>query len=121
MNSQNGEQQNLKTNRKPMNRLWVFGENEDGVQTQDTRDKQPLKSKMKTNQWSRWSTSTDAPSSCNRGGRRPALKNEGSVPTRLADHTLLLQCRQYLEARDLRRTKYGCCSNSTITCYNRRF
>ena len=76
---------------------------------------------MKTNQWSRWSTSTDAPSSCNRGGRRPALKNEGSVPTRLADHTLLLQCRQYLEARDLRRTKYGYCSKSTVACYNRRF
>ena len=45
----------------------------------------------------------------------------GSVPTRLADHTLLLQGRWYPEARDLRRTKYGCCSNSTITCFNGRF
>ena len=48
-------------------------------------------------------------------------KKEGSVPTRLADHTLLLQRRRYPEARDLRRTKYECCSHSTITCYNRRF
>ena len=43
------------------------------------------------------------------------------MPTRLADHTLLLQRRRYPEARDLRRTKYECCSHSTITCYNRRF
>ena len=38
----------------------VFGENQDGVQTQDTRDKVKLKSKTKTSQRSRWSTSTDA-------------------------------------------------------------
>ena len=43
------------------------------------------------------------------------------VPTRLDDHTLLLQGCRYPEARDLRRAKYGCCSNSTIACYNRRF
>ena len=87
---------------------------------QDTRDKQTLKSKTKATQRSRWSTSTDAPSSCDKGGAEP-LKKEGSVPTRLVDHTLLLQGRRYPEARDLRRTKYGCCSNSTITCYGRRF
>ena len=28
---------------------------------------------------------------------------------------------EYPEARDLRRTKYGCCSNSTVASYNRRF
>ena len=41
--------------------------------------------------------------------------------TPIADHTLLLQGRRYPEARDLRRTMYGRCSNSAITCYNRRF
>ena len=48
-------------------------------------------------------------------------EKEGSLPTWLADHTLLLQGCRYPEARGLRRTKYGCRSNSTITCYNRRF
>ena len=68
----------------------------------------------------RWSTSTDAPSSCDRGGAQP-LKKKGNVPTRLVHHTLLLQERRYPEARDLRWTTYGCCSNSIINCYNRRF
>ena len=49
----------------------VFRENENGIQTQDTRDKQKLKSKTKTRQRSRWSTSTDAPSSCGRAGAQP--------------------------------------------------
>ena len=71
------------------------------VQTQNTRDKQKLKSKTKTRQRSR---------------RRPGLKKEGIVPAWLADHTLLLQASRYPEARDLHRTKYGCCSNSIITC-----
>ena len=48
----------------------VFGENEDGVQTQDTRDTK-LNSKTQTSQRSRWNTSTDAPSSCGRGGAQP--------------------------------------------------
>ena len=48
-------------------------------------------------------------------------KNEGSVPTRLSDHALLLQGRRHPEARDLRWIKYGCCSNSVFTCYKRRF
>ena len=41
--SPNGEKQNL----KPTNRLFLrlLGKNEDGVRTQDTRDKQNLKSK----------------------------------------------------------------------------
>ena len=50
----------------------------------------------------------------------PSPEKRGSVPTRPADHTLLLQGRRYPEARDLRRTKYECCSNNTIA-YNRRF
>ena len=33
------------------------------------------------------------------------MKKEGSVSTRLADHTLLQQGRRYPEARDLRWTK----------------
>ena len=33
------------------------------------------------------------------------------MPTRLADHTLLLKGRRYLDGRDLRWTKYECCSN----------
>ena len=41
----------------------LFGLNEDGVQTQETPGKQKPKSKTKTSQRSRWSTSTDPPSS----------------------------------------------------------
>ena len=50
----------------------VLGENEDRVQTQDTRDNQNLKSKTRTSQHpSRWSTSTDVPSSWGRDGAQP--------------------------------------------------
>ena len=56
-------------------------------------------------QWSRWSTSTDAPSSCGRGGVHAWTKR--GVPTQLDDHSLLLQDRRYLESRDLRWTKYA--------------
>ena len=34
------------------------------------------------------------------------MKNGGSVPTRLVDHTLLLEGHRYLEARDLHWIKY---------------
>ena len=68
----NGEQQNLKTKPKTKRTDFsFFGENEDGVQTQDTRDNLKLKSKTKTSQRSRWTTITDAPSSCDGGGAQP--------------------------------------------------
>ena len=38
--------------------------------------------------------------------RRPDLEKEGSVPTWLVDHPLLLQGQRDLEARDLHWTKY---------------
>ena len=81
-----------------------------------TRDKQQQNVNTKTSRRSRWSTSTDAPSSCGRGDTQHC-----SVPTQLADHTLLLQGRRYPEARDLRWTKYGGCCSNIITCYGRRF
>ena len=69
---QNENSKTQKQNLKPTNRLHrVFGEIRDGVQTRDTRDKRKLKSKTKTSQRSRWSTSTDAPSSCDTGGAKP--------------------------------------------------
>ena len=52
----------------------------------------------------------------------PSPEKEGSVPTRLADHTLLLHKGAGILKREIcagQRT--GCCSNSTITCYNGRF
>ena len=41
----------------------------------------------------------------------PGPEKAGSLPTRLADHTLLLRWHRYSEARDLRWIKYDCCSN----------
>ena len=67
----NGEQQKPKD--KTSNQrtdFRVLGE-KDRVQTQDTRNKQKLKSKTKTSQRSRWSTSADAPASCDGGGAQP--------------------------------------------------
>ena len=81
---------------------------------------QKLKYKNKRSERSTWSTNADAPSSCVKGSAQP-WKKETSVPTRLADHTLLLQGRRYPEARDLRWTQCVCCSSSIITCWNRRF
>ena len=46
----NGEQQNLKTKPKTKRTDFsFFGENEDGVQTQDTRDKQKLQKRTRVN------------------------------------------------------------------------
>ena len=52
--------------------------------------------------------------------RRPALKKEGSVPTRLADHTLLLQWYRYSESRHLRLDKYGCYPNNIFAWYKKQ-
>ena len=46
-------------------RLNIFGKRKDGVQTQDTREKQKVKQKS---QRSRWRTTADTLSSCGRGG-----------------------------------------------------
>ena len=100
---------------KRTNRLSsvFFGKNEGGVQTQDTRDKPKLKSKTKTSQRSRWSTSTNAPSSCGRGGAQPST-NRGVCPH--GQPTIFCCCKGTdPEARDLLWTKSGCCSNITIT------
>ena len=73
--------------------------------------------KNETSQPSRWSTSTDAPSSGGRGDAQP--ENKGSVPTRLDERILPLQERRCPEARDLGWTN-GCCSNSMITFNDNR-
>ena len=54
------------------------------------------KIKNESNQPSRWSSSTDAPSSCGRSDVQ--TKSIGSVPTRLAEHVLPPQERRCLEA-----------------------
>ena len=51
----------------------------------------------------------------------PSPENDGRVLNRLTDRTLRLRGRWYRESRNLRWKKYGCCSNSIITCYNKRF
>ena len=112
----NGEKQSIKTKPKTNEQPFLSLRGKRGWRqtTQDTRDRQKL------NQESTVEV-TDALSSWVRDGRRPALKKKGRVPNRFADHTLRLQGRRHRETGDLRWTKYGCCSNSIITSYNKRF
>ena len=116
----NGEKRNLKTKPKTNQQTFEFS-----GETRMEYKRRIRVTKAKVRNENESTVEVEHQHSCTavqlRQRRRPALKNEGSVPTRLADDTLLLQGRRYPEARDLRWTKYGCCSNSIMTCYNRRF
>ena len=103
------------------NRPRSFRKNDDGVrvQPQDKRDKQMVKKKRKrVNGRSGAPALLHCPAAVEAA---PSPEKSGECAHRLADHTLLRKGRRYPEARDLRWTKYGCCSSSIVTCYDRRF
>lgn len=87
----------------------MFEGNEDGVQTQESRDKAKIRneSRADVDHQHRYTVQL-------RLRPRTGLKKDARVATRLADHTSLLQGRRYLEARYLHRTRYAHCSKSII-------